>query len=204
MKTRTRKLLAVSGMALLLLAGCPLTLSMVRAPDINCKFDTDCTITVQDSADHFTIGPTAGDAFLQSRTFPPGEPGTAAEGRYAYLYRIDLRNLAGLTALPCVTEFTIDFGPILRIDYDDNGSTDHIFVVTAGGLGSVAPSSVDQQGRMITFAFQPPICAGASPGTGQSSYFFGLTSSKPPRPVTVEIKDSLGGVTNLDARAPEM
>jgi hypothetical protein len=186
------------------LSGCPLTMSTVSAPDINCKFDTDCTITVSDTVDHFTIGPAVGDAFLQSRTFPPGEAGTAAAGLYAFLYRIDLRQLAGVLALPCVTQLSVDFGPVERIDYDDNGSTEHVFVVTGGGLGSVAPTSVDKQGRIITFSFSPPVCAGASPGTGQSSFFFGLTSAKPPRHVTAEVKDTLGGTTTLDARAPEM
>ena len=83
-----------------MLTGCevPLDLSVVSAPDINCMFDSDCTITVMDTTDHFTVGPTAGDAFLQSRTFPPGEAGTAAAGLHAYLYRFDLTQLGGLTA----------------------------------------------------------------------------------------------------------
>ncbi len=188
----------------LILNGCLLTKTTVSAPAINCKFDTDCRITVTDTTDHFTIGPTAGDAFLQSRTFPSGQPGTAAAGLYAYLYRIDLTQLAGLTALPCVTQLRIDFGPVETIDYDNDGSNEHVFVITAGGLGSVAPTSVDKQGRMITFSFNPPVCAGASPGTGETSYFFGLTSAKPPRHVTAEIRDTLGGVTSLDVRVPEM
>ena len=89
----------------MILTGCdvPLDLATVSAPGINCKFDNDCTITVTDTTDHFTVGPTSGDAFLQSRTFPPGEAGTAAAGLHAYLYRIDLRQLAGLTARPCIT-----------------------------------------------------------------------------------------------------
>ena len=188
-----------------LLVGCviPLDLSTVSAPDINCTFDTDCTITVSDTTDHFTVGPTSGDAFLQSRTFPPGEAGTAAAGLYAYLYRIDLTQLAGLTALPCITEMTIDFGPVVKIDYDHDGSTEHVFVITGGGIGSVAPSSATKDGRLITFTFNPSVCAGSSPGNGQSSFFFGLTSTKPPRPVTAELKDSLGGVTTVQARAPQ-
>jgi hypothetical protein len=179
-------------------------MSTVSAPAINCKFDAACTITVSDTTDHFTIGPTVGDAFLQSRTFPPGEAGTAAAGLHAFLYRIDLRQLAGVTALPCVSQLSLDFGPVEKIDYDDNGSKEHVFVVTGGGLGSVAPTAVDKQGRIITFSFSPPVCAGASPGAGESSFFFGLTSTKPPRHVTAEILDTLGGTTTLDARGPEM
>lgn len=201
MKTSRIFLIIVS---CVVLSGCPLTMSTVSAPAINCKFDTDCTITVSDTVDHFTIGPAVGDAFLQSRTFPPGEAGTAAAGLHGFLYRIDLRQLAGVTAIPCVSQLSVDFGPVEKIDYDDNGVKEHVFVVTAGGLGSVMPSSVDKQGRIITFFFSPSVCAGPSPGTGQSSFFFGLTSTKPPRHVTAEIKDTLGGTTSLDARAPEM
>ena len=204
MKAKTR--LGAMVMCAVMLTGCevPLDLSTVSAPDINCKFDSDCTITVMDTTDHFTVGPATGDAFLQSRTFPPGEAGTEAAGLYAYLYRIDLRQLAGLTALPCVTEMTIDFGPVVKLDYNEDGTAEDICVVTGGGLGSVAPSSATQDGRMITFGFSPAVCAGSSPGTGQSSFFFGLTSLEPARPVTTEVRDSLGGVTILDARAPQI
>ena len=188
-----------------IITGCPtaLTIRNVSAPAINCKFDQDCKITVSDTTEHFTVGPTSGDAFLQSRTFPRGETETTAEGQYAYLYRIDLRNLAGVTALPCVNTFTIDFGPVAQLDYDDDGTPEHIFVVTSGGLGSVAPSSASQDGRIITFNFAPGVCAGSAPGNGQSSFFFGLTSNKPARQVTSQIRDSLGGTTSLDARAPQ-
>lgn len=181
----------------------PLDIVTVGAPAINCKFDTDCTITVTDSSDHFTIGPTTGDAFLQSRTWPPGESGTTAEGLYGYEYRLDLRQLAGVTALPCIDQFTIDFGPVVPLDYNDDGSSDDVWVVTAGGLGTVAPSSAHKVGDTITFSFNPPVCAGASPGNGESSYFFGVTSTQPPRAVVSQVRDTLGGLTELDARAPE-
>ncbi|MGD2115954.1 MAG: hypothetical protein PVG07_12920, partial [Acidobacteriota bacterium] len=99
----------------------PLDVVQVGAPAVNCVFDADCTIFVTDTTDHFTIGPTSGDAFLQSRTFPPGEPGTPAEGLYAYVYRLDLRQLAGITALPCIFELSLDFGPVTALDYDGSG-----------------------------------------------------------------------------------
>jgi hypothetical protein len=181
----------------------PLDIVNVGAPAINCKFDNDCTITVADSSEHFTIGPTTGDAFLQSRTWPVGEAGTAAEGLYGYQYRLDLRQLAGITALPCVNSLNIDFGPMVQIDYNDDGNADDVWVVTSGGLGTVAPSSADKTGNTITFTFSPPVCAGPSPGNGETSYFFGLTSAKPARHVTARIWDTLGGTTDLDARAPQ-
>lgn len=200
----TRWVLAFSLFYAAAVAAAPLDIVTVGAPAINCKFDTDCTITVTDSSDHFTIGPTTGDAFLQSRTWPPGESSTAAEGLYGYMYRLDLRQLAGLTALPCINQFTIDFGPVTPLDYNDDGNNDDVWVVTNGGLGTVGPSSAEKTGDSITFSFNPPVCAGSSPGNGESSYFFGLTSTRQPRGVEAQVRDTLGGSTDLDARAPEL
>lgn len=181
----------------------PLDIVTVGAPAINCKFDADCTITVADTSDHFTIGPTTGDAFLQSRTWPPGESGTPAEGLYGYEYRLDLRQLVGLTAVSCINRFSIDFGPVSPLDYDDDGNPDDVYVVTSGGLGSVAPSSADKVGDTISFSFSPPVCAGGSPGNGESSYFFGVTSAQPPRAVIAQVADTSGNTIELDARAPQ-
>lgn len=200
----TRSALAISFLYAAAVTAAPLDIVTVEAPAINCKFDADCTITVTDSSDHFTIGPTTGDAFLQSRTWPPGEPGTAAEGLYGYMYRLDLRQLAGLTALPCINQFSIDFGPVAPLDYNDDGNDDDVWVVSSGGLGTVAPMSAEKTGDSITFSFTPPVCAGSSPGNGESSYFFGLTSTRPPRAVVAQVQDTLGGTTNLDARAPSL
>ena len=173
----------------------PLKIVEVIAPAINCKFAASCVLPVTDSSDHFTIGPTEGDAFLQSRTWPPGEVGTLAEGLYGYEYRLDLRQLAGVTALPCIYQLEIDFGPIVRLDYDDDHEPDDVWVVVAGGLGSVRPTSADRTGGKITFRLAPAVCAGASPGNGQSTFFFGLTSERPPYPVVAQVFDNLGGVT---------
>lgn len=182
----------------------PLEIVNVSFPAVNCKFDTDCTIYVSDLAAHFVIGPTSGDAFLQSRTWPVGQAGTAGAGHYAYLYRIDLRQLAGLTALPCVSRMRIGFGPVVQLDYDGDGTPDDVFVGTGGGLGSVAPASADKVGNTITFNFSPGVCAGSSPGNGESSFFVGLASSNAPAMTTATLEDNLGGSVTLEARAPQL
>lgn len=183
----------------------PLDVVTVRAPAINCKFDTDCTITVDDTVAHFTLAGTAGDAFLQSRTFPPGEAGTAAAGLQAYEYRVDLTQLAGLLALPCVSQLSLDFGPVAAVDYDGNGNDDQVYVVTAGGLGTIGLASAEQTGDRITFTFSSPVCSGSAPGNGDTSFFFGLASTQPPRNVTAEAVPTLGnGPLSLDARAPQL
>ncbi len=177
--------------------GVPLDIVSVSAPAINCIFDLDCTITVTDTTDHFVLAGTAGDAFLQSRTFPPGELGTVAQGLFAYEYRIDLRNLAGITHVPCITSFTIEFGPVVPLDYDGNGVADDVYVVTAGGLGTVGPSLADQVGDTVTFTFDPLVCPGST------TFFFGLTSVDPPRFVTAQVRDTQALVYDLEARAPD-
>jgi hypothetical protein len=183
----------------------PLDVVTVGAPAINCKFDTDCNITVSDTTANIALPGATGSAFLQSRTFPPGEAGTAAAGLQAYEYRIDLRNLAGVTALPCISQLRLDFGPVSLVDYDGDGNTDQVFVITSGGLGSVGPSSASQTGDQISFTFDPPVCAGSSPGHGQSSYFFGLASTQPPRRVSAQVAYSPGaGTLTLSARAPQL
>ncbi|MGA8259555.1 MAG: hypothetical protein WB783_05005 [Arenicellales bacterium] len=180
----------------------PLTIVNVSAPAVNCKFDASCKIVVTDTVAHFTLPATTGDAFLQSRTWPAGKPGTPGAGLVAYLYRIDMTRLAGLTALPCVNRLTLDFGPVSALDYNGDGGADRVFVITKGGIGTVKPSSASESGSIITFNFVSPVCAGASVGGGHSSYFFGLASSHPPHAVTAQIRDTLGGTHSLAARAP--
>ncbi|RIK44612.1 MAG: hypothetical protein DCC55_01735, partial [Chloroflexi bacterium] len=136
--------------------GAALTLVDVSAPDINCLFDTDCTITVSDLADYFTPPGASGSAFLQSRTWPVGEAGTPGEGRYAYLYRADLRNAVGVTAASCVTTMRIDFGPIVPLDYNGDQKPDDVFVIVKGGLGNIRPAAADLTGDTLTFMFDPP------------------------------------------------
>jgi len=173
----------------------------VAAPDINCIFDADCKITVNDLADHFLPPAASGDAFLQSRLFPVGEAGTAGVGLYPYLYRIDLRNAVGVTAASCVTTMEIDFGPIQSLDYNGDGKAEQIFVVTKGGLGNIKPTAAVQSGDTITFRFDPAICVGGR--TGDSSFFFGLASSHSPAVVPAHLTGTLGLDTTLRAKAPK-
>jgi hypothetical protein len=184
-------------------AAAPLTVVNVSAPAINCKFDPSCKITVTDTTANFTLPGTSGNAFLQSRTWPMGKPGTVGAGKYVYEYRLDLTQLTGLTAAPCVTQLKITFGPVVSLNYDGIGGTEQVFVTTAGGLGTVAPSSVDKTGNVVTFNFKIPVCSGSSPGHGQTSYFFGLSSNKPAKAVTATVAATAGGPLSLAARAPK-
>jgi hypothetical protein len=185
-------------------AAAPLSVVTVAAPAINCKFAPSCIIPVTDTAATFTLPGASGKAFLQSRTWPVGKPGTVGAGKHAYEYRLDLTDLVGLTAAPCVTQLKLTFGPVVALDYDGNGAADQVFVTTKGGLGSVAPSSVDKTGNVATFNFKTPVCSGSSPGKGETSYFFGLASGQPANAVTATVASTLGGPLSLKARAPRI
>lgn len=200
---RTPALLALATCALAApAAAVPLEIVEVAAPAINCVFDADCRITVTDTSAPITLPGASGEGFLQSRTAPRGESGTTGRGFFPYEYRIDLRPIGGLTALPCITELALDFGPVQPLDYDGDGDAEEVFVVTAGGLGTVAPASADRVGDRITFRFAPAVCAGNRPGAGESTFFFGLAAAGPPRAVTAQAVVSLGGVLDLAARSP--
>ncbi len=179
-----------------------LNLVNVAAPNINCFFDTDCVITVSDMASHFLPPGAIGDAFLQSRTWPQGQAGTPGARQYPYLYRVDLRSAIATTAISCVTGMSINFGPIIANDYNGDAKPDHVFVVTAGGLGTIAPKAAVQSGGVVTFRFDPPICPGSHAAGGQSSFFFGMAAPRRERVVPATLNGTGGLNVTLKAKAP--
>jgi hypothetical protein len=58
--------------------------------------------------------------------------------------------------------------------------------------------------NIITFTFNQPICAGATVGTGQASFFFGLASTHPPKAVAAKV--AIPGLLPVDvkARSPDL
>lgn len=178
----------------------------VSAPDVNCLFDADCAIFVDDSTAFFTFDSTSGAGFLQSRLWPRGEMGTTGGGLFPYLYRIDMRELVGPGNPACISEFSLDFGPVVPLDYNGDGAPEHGFIITGGGLGSVAPSSIDLTGARLTFNFSTPVCGDFSPSqdNGVSSFFFGLASPFPSQEVTAKLTSNwVVDLLELPVRAPE-
>jgi hypothetical protein len=191
----TAAMLASASFAL----GGPLTVVDVAAPPVNCVFQLNCIIPVNDFTAPVPLPFTAGSPFLQSRTFG-GTLGTPAAGMFGYEYRLDLRSAAG--ALDCLLGLVVDFGPVALLPYT-SGSSAHVYVIKQGGLGSVGLKSAEQDGRVIIFEFDKPMCVGANTGLGQSTFFFGAASTKPPQ----EIDAGMFGFgappfISLKARAP--
>jgi hypothetical protein len=170
----------------------------VNAPRINCVFNTTCRVTVTDLAT-----PYLGNGLLQSRTFQAA-PGSPAAGKWVYQYRIDIRNVAGTTAIPLVTTLSMPVAaPIVSMDYNGDGNaTDQVFIITSGGLGSVGPSTAWLHGDTLHFTFSPPVAGGSAPGAGQSSYFFGFVTESAPSDVAARIEANVAPGVFLAARAP--
>ena len=152
----------------------PLSVVNVGAPAVNCVFNVTCTEVVTDSVGNFAVPGNLGMARLQSRTSPGIAPAPAG-GKMDYEYRIDLTSVSAPLNVNCVTKIQIPFGPVVKEPYPPGPLRD-IYVVTSGGLGSVAVATATQSGSVITFNFGDPttpgICAGAT------GYFYGLTSAK--------------------------
>jgi len=180
-----------------------LKLAKVSAPAINCKFDPQCQTTAQDLTANIGLPGSKTKGFLQSRALKVGQPGTAAAGMYGYLYRVDLTGLVlPNSAKSCVAAFSIDFGAVKSIDYDSDGSPDQVFVITTGGLGSVAPASASQTGNAITFTFASHPCTGTALAKGESSFFFGLVSQQTSTTSTAKLKTTSSAILTLDALTP--
>jgi hypothetical protein len=184
----------------------PLSFVNVRSPSLSCLLHVDCLVQVTDTVDTFaTIVLPApvwtGTARLQTRTFK-ATVGTPAVSRLFYEYRVDLTEAVSDGEVPCVTDLSIDFGPVAKLPYNATGPLDDVFVIFQAGTTSVGLYAVDQTDGVITFTFNQPICAGPTPGSGHASRFFGLSSAFPPRAI-----DATVSVPGLDpvavrARAP--
>jgi hypothetical protein len=180
------------------LTAATLTKVNVNAPAVNFVFSPTGKIVVSDfSAPIWVSG------FLQSRTYK-ALAGSPAAGLWVYEYRIDLRNVVGITVIQQITSLSLDFGPVIgTLDFNKNGKADQMFVVTTGGLGNVNVFSAVQTGNVIKFTFNPAVAGGSAPGKGDSTFFFGLVSKYAPKKVTATATHNLGGpALSLQAMAP--
>jgi hypothetical protein len=172
----------------------------VGAPAINCVFRTSCTATVDDSTGNILLPTIAvGTAWLQSRTYT-GEPGTPGAGTTAYEYRISLTQAAGTT--DCITGFTLNFGPHVPLPYANNQNAD-VYVITAGGLGTIGLASAERFGDVIEFTLNKSLCVAGPASIQNTTFFVGLASKTAPMHVNAVV--TVTGTTPIyaaDARVP--
>lgn len=176
-----------------------LTIVETGFPAVDCLFQASCTIVVSDSSSKVDLGFDSGSGFFQSRIWNAAA-GTPAAGKTGYLYRLDLRGAAGYTE--CVVGVTMKFGPVAKLPYK-SGSTDDVFVGTSGGLGTIKLKSAEQDGSVITFTFSKPVCRKIGAVAGETTFFFGLASTKLPQ-ATAGTLFTAGspGFYAVDLRAP--
>ena len=165
-----------------------------------CVFSTTCSVTVTDYA------PTIlGSGRLQTRIYQ-GQPGSAGAGKYVYEYRVDLTQVAGITYPPSVDYVAIyNTGSLLNFDYNfDGNSSDQVYNVTSGGLGSKAVTSAFLSSGYSYFQLNPAVYAGSYPGGGESSFFFGFASNYAPTLRTIWVHTDSGwvSVTGYAPNAP--
>lgn len=136
-----------------------------------CVFGAVCSNpTVPGDIDALPSLQRGSDPRLQSFSFE-ARAGTPAAGATVYVYRVDLGRADSFTE--CLAGLVMNFGPPAPMPFNTANAA-QVFVITSGGLGSVAVKSADLDGDFIQFNFDDALCS------GQSSLFFGLTSKNPP------------------------
>lgn len=179
----------------------------VSSSVVYCIFDPSCAVTFTDSGTAPISIQAGGSSILLSRTFE-GKPGTPASGLYGYEYRIDLGkavetmvDVDGVAKkyTPCLESMTVELGPISdHLDYNGDGEAqDLLYVVTSGGPGNVGIGRIHRWPNRLMMTFDSPLCVGGADHQGDSTYFFGLVSTQPPRSVTASIKEMINPTTAL-------
>jgi hypothetical protein len=177
----------------------PLNVAEVAASEINCVFQAGCTVVTPDIyLDFIDVPGITGMARLRSQTFD-GKPGTAAEGKTAYEYRVDMTRATAVGDFACVTDLHVNFGAVTQLHYDSGSTVSDVFVVSKGGLGTVGLSSAVQNGDVITFTFEKPVCAANGSDPGQVSSLFGLASSSARNAISA--KAGIPGTDHIDVKA---
>jgi hypothetical protein len=99
---------------------------------------------------------------------------------------------------PCVSALSINFGnTVSNVDLNGSGTNgNQAFVLSTGGTGSQGPTSITQNGSVITLRFDPPICAGSA------SYYVGLLSRDGPETTRVALTTTDSSNVAVRARGP--
>lgn len=210
--TRTTAIVAVALASIVVSStagAASLTVVQVAAPDVNCVFNASCKLTVTDTVDNLPPVPGyTGKAVLQSRTAVAAATGVPGAGTTVYIYRVDLTGATAATDQMCVSSVAVNFGPITKLPFSGAGKPKaDVFVITTGGLGTVGLKSADQTGSTVTFQLSaasfpapgdpfPPVCP------GQTTFFFGLASTKAPAATKAQVHMGIYGIKSVGARTP--
>jgi hypothetical protein len=181
----------------------PLTITNLSSPAVRCVFATNkhCNLDGTASTGAIPIPGIAGSAVLRSLTFP-AEPESSAAGLKGYEFRLDLTQATAGPTRACVTQLTLDAGPLSPLPYTARGDKFEVFVINTHVAGFVGLASAERTGPAITFVFEKPVCPGAGSDKGESSYFFGFGAAGAPREIVARIKLDSGETLEAPARTP--
>ena len=147
------------------------------AMTLGCIFNPPgCSASVTDNVVEFPVSGGNGNGRLQSRIRQ------TSDGRWVYMYRINMIHVGGILDVPYADQFAIaNVGTLRRYDFNVDGiATDEVFNITSGSVGTKPVSSAFLSGSWSYFHISSRVWAGFSPGGGESSYFFGYVSDRPP------------------------
>jgi phosphate-selective porin len=175
-------------------ASTKLTVVTVDPGAVVCVFSTKCSVTPADTMGSFPASKAyTGNERLQSRTYA-GERGSKAAGNTAYIYRIDFtRAVRSKNDMYCADGVDIDFGPVTKLPYGAKGAMGDVFVINSGGANFVGVQSAEEKKDTVSIEFASPVCPSNGGFPGQSTFFFGMASPKPPKADTVTVSFKFGG-----------
>jgi len=134
---------------------------------------------------------------------PPGGIPVEVCKTNKYHYRTNLTTCeTNITTTPgspaCVKSLRFHIGSVVtRLDLNGDGTnTDNVYVVTSGGSGTVAPSSVEWDDNDLVVYFSPPLCA------GDSSFAVGIVGRTAPTTVKASLKMTAGSDRSAKVLAP--
>jgi hypothetical protein len=159
-------------------------------------YTTAGTITPVDSVTTFTVPPATGgtgSVSIDTRTLT-ATTSVPATGERGYQYRTDLTQAQSGSGNPCIESLTVPFGMApIRHDFNGDGVLDDCYVITSGGIGSVAPSNVAISGGTITIGYGAGVCA------GQGSFPVGFLGPAGPNVPTVVVGSAIDNASNNNA-----
>jgi hypothetical protein len=136
-----------------------------------------------------------GKAVLHSRIIKAA-PGSRAEGRFAYEYRVDLSNAVTFVDLSCVTNLSVRFGPIEKLPSAAGApgiALRDVYAIKQGvPPNQIGFSTAVQTGDLVTFTFERLVCAGDGRNPGNTTFAFGLASRDSPDRAVQVLIDAIG------------
>jgi len=185
-------------------ASVKLTVVMVDPSAIVCVFSNQCSVTPTDTMGNFPASKAyTGTERLQSRTYV-GQKGSKAAGNTAYIYRVDFTHaVRSVKDMNCADGVDIEFGPVTTLPYGPKGAPGEVFVINTGSMNFVGISSAELKKNDLSIEFASPVCPSNGAYPGQSTFFFGMASAKPPKldQMGVSLKFG-GGSVKVPARIP--